>query len=182
MAPITIPDITALPRLTTGEQTEVLNLLFEPSPALHALLVPALSTTTYQSYDELIDTAHSILSDLASASQTAPEQRAALHAILGSHPRLGAKKVDSAQSVAEQAKLQGSEAEAAQLAALNAEYEDTFPGLRYVVFVNGRGRPAIMQDMRRRIDRGDMMLEEQAALQAMCDIAKDRAAKLSAAA
>ncbi|KAM0281815.1 hypothetical protein ACHAQH_003304 [Verticillium albo-atrum] len=178
MAPTTIPDVTALPRLTATEQTDVLDLLFEPSPALHALILPAISTATFQSYDELIDSVYSLLSSLA--SEQTPEKRLVLHAILGSHPRLGAKKVDSAQSAAEQAKLQGSESETSQLAALNAEYEEKFPGLRYVVFVNGRGRPEIMEDMRKRIDRGDISLEEQAATQAMCDIAKDRAGKLLA--
>lgn len=31
--------------------------------------------------------------------------------------------------------------------------------MRYVVFVNGREREVIMQDMRRRIDRGDLQAE-----------------------
>ena len=43
---------------------------------------------------------------------------------------------------------------------LNKEYEETFPGLRYVVWVNGRPRTEIMADMRRRIDRGDLRAEE----------------------
>lgn len=61
------------------------------------------------------------------------------------YPRLGDKKVESAQSVAEQAKLGGYREE---LAKLNDKYEKAFPGLRYVVFVNGCGRPEIMDDMR----------------------------------
>jgi 2-oxo-4-hydroxy-4-carboxy--5-ureidoimidazoline (OHCU) decarboxylase len=51
-----------------------------------------------------------------------------------------------------------------------------------VVFVNGRGRPEIMEDMRRRIERGDYAAEEREAIEAMCAIAKDRARKLLAAA
>jgi 2-oxo-4-hydroxy-4-carboxy--5-ureidoimidazoline (OHCU) decarboxylase len=70
--------------------------------------------------------------------------------------------VDSAQSAAEQANLQG---EGEQLAELNREYEERFPGLRFVVFVNGRGRPEIMNDMRGRIDRGDFAKEVDEALQ-----------------
>ncbi len=70
------------------------------------------------------------------------------------------------------------EAEADVLAALNAEYETRFPGLRYVVFVNGRGRPAVFADMRARIARGDAAAEEREAVRAMVDIALDRAAKL----
>jgi 2-oxo-4-hydroxy-4-carboxy--5-ureidoimidazoline (OHCU) decarboxylase len=48
------------------------------------------------------------------------------------------------------------------------------------VFVNGRPRPAIMQNMRARIDRADVTAERHEAIQAMCDIARDRATKLHA--
>ncbi|RBR14392.1 hypothetical protein FVER53590_08994 [Fusarium verticillioides] len=92
-----------------------------------------------------------------------------------SPPRTRAKKVDSAQSSAEQANLQG---QGEELAKLNKEYEEKFPGLRYVVFVNGRGRPEIMENMKARISRGDFSKEVDEALQAMCDIANDRASKL----
>lgn len=37
-----------------------------------------------------------------------------------------------------------------------------------------------MQNMRARIDRGDIKAERQEAMQAMCDIAIDRASKLHA--
>jgi len=103
-----------------------------------------------------------------------------LEAILSAHPRLGEKKVESEQSRKEQAQLnQGGSEEAGKLAEFNRKYEERFPGLRYVVFVNGRSRPVIMEDMQTRIDRGDIELEKQEAIQAMCDIAKDRAKKLS---
>ncbi|RYP08866.1 hypothetical protein DL765_008647 [Monosporascus sp. GIB2] len=166
----------------------VLDTLFEPSRDLHAVAIPYIreqfsnhDTETPFTYATLIQHVASLLSSLAST--TAPESRATLHAILASHPRLGAKKVESAQSRAEQAQLNagaGAEEEAAQLAALNAEYEARFPGLRYVVFVNGRGRPAIMRDMRERIARGDIRAEEREAIRAMVDIALDRARKLGA--
>ncbi len=92
-----------------------------------------------------------------------------MHNILGSHPRLGEPKKESlsAQSREEQRKLQeggGDNAEREELARLNREYEERFPGLRYVVFVNGRGRPEIMEDMRRRIVRGDKGEEEREAI------------------
>jgi hypothetical protein len=48
------------------------------------------------------------------------------------------------------------------------------------VFVNGRSRPAIMENMRSRIDRGDIKAERQEAIKAMCDIAADRVSKLQA--
>lgn len=106
-----------------------------------------------------------------------PSTSSDLLSILSAHPRLGAKKVDSTQSQSEQSSL-GTETEREQLRELNEEYEATFPGLRYVVFVNGRSREVIMEDMRRRIKEGTFEGECNAAIEAMCDIAVDRAEKL----
>ena len=162
-------------------------------------LPPTLTT-----YAALIQDVGSLLSSLASQSQSQSQSqqssRATLHAILGAHPRLGEKKVASALSRAEQAQLNATSpststspstpsteerqrqeeaaAERQLLADLNAEYEARFPGLRYVVFVNGRARPAILADMRERIARGDAAAEEREAIAAMVDIALDRARKL----
>ncbi|KAM4062671.1 OHCU decarboxylase domain-containing protein [Hirsutella rhossiliensis] len=173
--PSSLPPIHSLRSCPGPAQTAVLDLLFEPSPALHSTLVPVLQAAGHGSYRELIDACHVQLRSLANSSGASHATSPTLLSVLGSHPRLGEKKVDSAQSVAEQANLGG---EGEELAALNREYEDRFPGLRYVVFVNGRARPEIMRDMRARMDRGDYALEVDAALQAMCDIAKDRASKL----
>lgn len=114
-----------------------------------------------------------------------PTDRTILTGILGSHPRLGrspnAVRPDhlSDLSKKEQANLNvGAEEEAGRLRSLNAEYEEKFPGLRFVTFVNGRSRDVIMEEMRRRIDRGDTEREVEETIQAMCDIAKDRARKL----
>ncbi|PSR80414.1 Oxo-4-hydroxy-4-carboxy-5-ureidoimidazoline decarboxylase [Coniella lustricola] len=179
MAPV-LPDVTTLASLPEPTLLSVLDLLFEPSPELHALALPTLRSITFASYPELIDTLRDQLLVVAKEVHPDPSARAPLLAILGSHPRLGAKKVESAQSAAEQAQLQSaSEAEAGKLAALNKEYEARYPGLRYVVFVNGRSRDVIMADMRKRIDRGDVAAEEEAAITAMGDIAKDRASKLA---
>ncbi|PKS13366.1 hypothetical protein jhhlp_000137 [Lomentospora prolificans] len=178
VAPARLPSIASLPRLSPAVQTEILDLLFEPSPVIHQLLLPLLQKREFASYDDFITNAHAVFSALRSTSED-PDALAKLHSILGSHPRLGAKKVESAQSAAEQAQLQSGDG--SELAALNAEYERTFPGLRYVVFVNGRPRPVIMENMRERIARGDISLEEQEGIQAMCDIARDRAAKLQSA-
>ncbi|KAL3956066.1 hypothetical protein ACCO45_008912 [Purpureocillium lilacinum] len=123
-----LPHIRDLHSFSDLEQTQVLDLLFEPSPAIHATLVPVIRTAQYQSYPDLVDACQIQLLSLAADSKPTP----ALLSVLGSHPRLGAK----------------------------------------------RGRPEIMQDMRTRIDRGDYSKEIAAALQAMCDIAKDRASKL----
>ncbi|RYP93077.1 hypothetical protein DL770_000823 [Monosporascus sp. CRB-9-2] len=197
MASPSLPPVTSLPTASDDILKSVLDTLFEPSSGLHAVAIPSIrdqlskhGTDTPFTYTALIQHVGSLLSSLASTtpepsstSTSSPLSRATLHAILGSHPRLGAKKVESAQSRAEQAQLNagaGVEEEAAQLAALNAEYEARFPGLRYVTFVNGRGRPAIMRDMQERIVRGDIRAEEQEAIRAMVDIALDRARKLGA--
>ncbi|KAM0200826.1 hypothetical protein ACHAPA_004824 [Fusarium lateritium] len=171
-----LPQLQELRVADEAEQIKTLDLLFEPSPAIHSTLVPIIRDSEYASYSELIEACKTRLFSLASSSSsTSPDQ--SLLSILGSHPRLGAKKVESAQSVVEQANLQG---QGEELAKLNKEYEDKFPGLRYVVFVNGRGRPEIMENMRARISRGNFAKEVDEALQAMCDIANDRASKLNA--
>jgi 2-oxo-4-hydroxy-4-carboxy--5-ureidoimidazoline (OHCU) decarboxylase len=196
--PAALPHIVDLHHKTDLDQTRILDYLFEPSPAIHDLLLPVIRTAEYDSYDAFVDACEIRLLSLAAAapepgpkvpqanatgvaaaasitSLPAPE----LLAVLGSHPRLGAKKIESAASAAEQANIQqGAEpGEAEELARLNNEYEHTFPGLRYVVFVNGRGRGEIMKDMRARIKAGDYTKEVAAAIQAMSDIAKDRASK-----
>jgi len=51
-----------------------------------------------------------------------------------------------------------------ELRALNGEYEKKFPGLRFVVFVNGRGRGEIVEVMRERIARGDWERERDGAV------------------
>ncbi|KAJ4315769.1 hypothetical protein N0V94_005788 [Neodidymelliopsis sp. IMI 364377] len=192
-----LPSISTLPHASDAELTQVLDLLFEPSPPLNALTLPVLRSTTFPSYDVSIIAVNAQLKALASSDS--PENVNKLSEILCSHPRLGEKKVESEQSRKEQAQLQqGAEEEKEKLAALNREYEDKFPGLRYVwvlplylghtitvltkvsVFVNGRPRPVIMENMRSRINRGDIKAERQEAIQAMCDIALDRATKLQA--
>jgi 2-oxo-4-hydroxy-4-carboxy--5-ureidoimidazoline (OHCU) decarboxylase len=162
-----LPDISTLASQTEEARLRLLNLLFESSPAIHCLLLPCTEAGPFQSYNEFISACQKLFESVLDLSRDRSTQaRATLHAVLGSHPRLGAKQVESAQSASEQAKLQaGDEMQMAQLAALNAEYEATFPGLRYVVFVNGRGRPEIMQDMRKRIARGDMASEEREGIQ-----------------
>lgn len=107
----------------------MLDLLFEPSPPLHELALPILRKTEFPTYNALFSTIRKELSALAASEDKIPQ----LSEILCSHPRLGEKKVDSEQSRAEQAQLQkGAESEKEKLAALNKEYEEKFPGLRYV--------------------------------------------------
>ncbi|KAF2200353.1 hypothetical protein GQ43DRAFT_441637 [Delitschia confertaspora ATCC 74209] len=174
-----LPPITSLHTLPDPSLKHVLDLLFEPSPPLHALTLPVLRSTTFPSYSTLIAAISAQLQALAKSGS--PGDIAKLSEILCSHPRLGEKKVEtvSEQSRKEQAQLnEGKEEERKELERLNGEYERCFPGLRYVVFVNGRSRPAIFENMKARIARNDIKAEREEALQAMCDIAADRAAKL----
>ncbi|KAI1454897.1 Oxo-4-hydroxy-4-carboxy-5-ureidoimidazoline decarboxylase [Annulohypoxylon moriforme] len=180
--PTTLPPISSLSTTNDEAIKSVLDILFEPSSDLHDLAIPSIhDSPSFTSYVSLIKHVEAIMSQLAQSSS--PDARKKLHGILGSHPRLGEKKVESAQSRAEQAHLNTSntkekEEEATKLKALNDEYESRFPGLRYVVFVNGRSRAIVMQNMQDRIDRGDIRAEELEAIQAMVDIALDRANKL----
>ncbi|KAJ9301525.1 hypothetical protein DTO271G3_1660 [Paecilomyces variotii] len=182
MPPI-LPPISSLQSLPQESQFHILDTLFEPSPQLHTLMAPVLTHQSFSTYDSLIDAVGGRMTALSAANS--PQDKEILEGILGSHPRLGesspaAKEHMSELSRKEQANLNKSEGEeeAEKLRMLNREYEEKFPGLRYVVFVNGRGRDIIMEDMRRRIDRGDIEREKEETIQAMCDIAKDRARKL----
>lgn len=157
---MSLPPITALPTLPHDALTAALDLLFEPTRHLHDLVLPLLSSP-FPSYPALIATIRDRLHVLVrEANHDDPEKKHALHGILGSHPRLGEPRegVLSEQSKLEQRNLKAggdeAEAEGRELARLNREYEEAFPGLRYVVFVNGRGRGEVMADMRGRIEKG----------------------------
>ncbi|TVY57909.1 putative allantoinase 1 [Lachnellula cervina] len=177
MSSFQVPPISGVPALSTIERAAVLDALFEPCTALHTLSLDLLHTETFESYNDLIASVGVQLTDLSESSSTSDTEW--LDKILGAHPRLGEKKVESAQSQAEQAQLNtGGAEEATKLRSLNEEYERKFPGLKYVVFVNGRSRPVIMENMQERIARGDVRLERAEAIKAMCDIAADRAIKL----
>jgi len=139
-----LPPVGDITSLTANSQTEILALLFEPSPTLTSRYVPLLAATPFDSYAALINTIGADLQILASSDDS--ENLAALEDILSSHPRLGAPKVDSAMSRMEQAAMnaaskpteggdeeeQRKQQESEILKGLNEEYEKTFPGLRYV--------------------------------------------------
>jgi hypothetical protein len=131
MSGFQLPPIASVPALSTIERAAVLDVLFEPCTALHTLSLDLLHTETFPSYNDLIASVGVQLTDLLQSPSTSDTEW--LDKILGAHPRLGAKKVDSAQSQAEQAQLNtGGEEEAIKLRELNEEYEKAFPGLRYV--------------------------------------------------
>lgn len=126
---IPLPPAEHLGSLSNAEQEAVLDLLFEPSDAIHSL-TESLSGGS-SSYGTVIGAIRSELSRWADDPSTG--KSCLLDEILASHPRLGEKKVDSQQSRAEQAQLQddtGADRDA--LSRLNSLYEETFPGLRYV--------------------------------------------------
>lgn len=157
-----------------NEQNQILGQLFEKCDTLNAYIHETLSGPI-TSYHDLIESVRVLLLKLL---QTSKENQkldipvdARIDAIVAAHPRLGAKEPLLAHSLLEQESLAG---ESAVLEKLNREYEEAFPGLRYVVFVNGRSRPQIVQEMRDRIERGDIWLERYDAFNAMCDIAISR--------
>lgn len=125
-----LPLIQTVPGLGTEERAQILDLLFEHCRQLHTLSVESLKENTFASYDELVGDIGRQLNVLYNSELASDEKW--LNEILAAHPRLGEKKVDSEQSRAEQAQLQGSSAEAQKLAGLNEAYEKAFPGLRYV--------------------------------------------------
>ncbi|KAI9713036.1 MAG: hypothetical protein M1820_001021 [Bogoriella megaspora] len=177
MASYKLPSITAIPKLSTTERAAVLDALFEPSVPLHTLALELLHNETFASYDDLVTAIGLQLTKLAESSSTSDTQW--LESILAAHPRLGAKNVESTASQDEQKQLQGDGEEAERLTALNDEYEQKFPGLRYVTFVNGRDRKSIMDDMQQRISSSDLGAERIAAINSICEIASDRAKKAS---
>src|SRR5699024_3470836 len=147
---------------------------------LHTLMAPVLANQSFSSYASLIDAVGGRMSALSAPNS--PKDRDILFGILGSHPRVGRAPVPHSGQLKERNKKEkaqlntGAEEQAERLKTLNAEYEERFPGLRFVyvinstgqldnidklanpssrTFVNGRSRDVIMEEMRQRIGRGD---------------------------
>ena len=126
-----LPLVESVPSLSSEEQARILDILFEPCAELHSLSLTLLQSHAFPSYKDLIASIGVQLTKLVDSPSRSDIDR--LDQILVSHPRLGEKKVESKQSQSEQAHLKAtSEEESQKLAALNLEYEQTFPGLRYV--------------------------------------------------
>ena len=66
---------------------------------------------------------------------------------IAGHPRIGQVTNLSAFSAAEQASKAASPEVLARLENLNDRYERSYPGLRYITFVNGRTRAQIADEM-----------------------------------
>ncbi|GAA5897566.1 hypothetical protein JCM8208_003306 [Rhodotorula glutinis] len=128
----------------------VLKLLLEPSPPLESLLAPQLHTRIASlppasrpaSYTALVDLAADIVAQWDVDDQAA---------FLAAHPRIGETKNLSTASQGEQAPKQGQQGTPGEvlkrLQVLNSLYEDAFPGLRFITFVNGRSRAEIVPEI-----------------------------------
>lgn len=181
-----LPLPSTLQTLSEIDLTLILDNLFEPCPALTNYLLPELIHKPLKSYSELIDLSRQRLDELYNSKYPyESELHDLICKIVSAHPRLGVPKVNvsklSEHSRNEQRSLEsGSEELSKKLKSLNEKYELTYPGLRFVVFVNGRSREEIMKTMNSRIDRHNWKLEVKDAFDAMLSIAFDRAKKLGA--
>lgn len=169
-----LPDPSSLSSLDKESKVELLNNLFEKHSEIHDLLIPKLFNRNYESYNEFIETSRKIFLALN-------PNNSVTQGIIAAHPRLGVPAKLSSHSNSEQKSIyNNTDADKVinQFIKLNDEYEEKFPGLRYVLFVNGRSREEIFQDFERRFKRNDYNLEVEEALNAMCDIALSRVQKL----
>lgn len=174
-----------------AKQIEVIDDLFEPSHSILRFTVrdkelmqsAERRASDYAEFIELVRTR--LLEICTRTEQIGPSSRDVDHLadIVSAHPRLGEPpKHLSVHSKKEQRNLQGNNDPAEiqeKLVELNHEYETAYPGLQFVVFVNGRSRPEIISLMRQRIDSGNSWFEEvRVAINELCDIAQDRVSKL----
>jgi OHCU decarboxylase len=175
-APRLLP-IDEVNRLPLDAFAEALRPLFEAAGPLGERLAAG---RPYASYEALLERADALVDELS------PEEQVT---VVNAHPRIGESAATVRQTSALSYREQGYDAEAAmapgeleriyaELARLNAEYEARF-GFRFVVFVNGRPKAAILEVLRERINNPREQ-ELQTGLHEMLAIAGDRLRKLSA--
>jgi OHCU decarboxylase len=163
--------IEELNRLPPDAFAEALRPLFEAAGPLGERLA---ARRPFASYQALLDRADSLVDELSPEAQVV---------VVNAHPRIGESAAVVRQTSALSYREQGYDAEAglapeqlervyADLARLNAEYEARH-GFRFVAFVNGRPKAAILEVLRERIDRPGAH-ELQTALHEMLAIARDR--------
>jgi 2-oxo-4-hydroxy-4-carboxy--5-ureidoimidazoline (OHCU) decarboxylase len=119
---------------------DVLDLLFETSPVISELLVPQLQALPRppSSYHELITLSIDVISSWNLEDQAQ---------FIYGHPRIGEVKNLSALSAQEQARVATPPDVLVRLEHLNTCYERRYPGLRYIIFVNGRSRAEIIPEI-----------------------------------
>lgn len=172
---VPIDEVNSLP---LDAFTEALRPLFEAAGPLGDRLAAG---RPYASYEALLDRADALVDELSAAEQVV---------VVNAHPRIGESATVVRQTSPLSYREQGYDAEAgmapeelervyAELARLNADYEARH-GFRFVVFVNGRPKAAILEVLRERI--GNPREQElPTALHEMLDIARDRLGKLQSA-
>ena len=179
--PTPLPPIELLDRISPGIFAATMAPLFEGAPRFLGRLANA---RPFGSFDELFDRARRIAHAMPIAEQLE---------LIDAHPRLGAPPAsvsalsfveqgydqDAAEAAARQA-VTDRDRVAAELDRLNAAYEDRF-GFRYCVFVAGRPRSELLPGMAAALD-ADRSSEIRRALDAVVDIARDRASRLGTAA
>jgi 2-oxo-4-hydroxy-4-carboxy-5-ureidoimidazoline decarboxylase len=169
-----------LDQISPGIFAATMAPLFEGAPRFLGRLAVA---RPFGSLDALFDRAREIAHAMPVAEQLE---------LVDAHPRLGAPPASvSAMSFVEQGYAQDAadraardaEGERARVAAeldrLNAAYESRF-GFRYCVFVAGRQRADLLPDFEAALEK-DRLAELRRAIDAVIDIAADRASKLGVA-
>ena len=170
--------IAELNRLPLNNFTEGLRPLFEAAGPLGERVA---ASRPYDSYEALLSYADTLVETLTPDEQVT---------VVNAHPRIGESAAAVRATSALSYREQGYDAEAsippeelertyADLARLNAEYEAKY-GFRFLVFVNGRPKAAILDVLRERITR-PREEELATALHEMLAIARDRLSKLQAA-
>lgn len=134
-----LPPIERLNALDRDGFARPLTRLLEHAPGLTDRL---FAERPFRSYEHLLESARVTIAAMPEADRVA---------ILAAHPRIGARGAMSAESTREQ----GAAASAGvgrALAELNDAYERRF-GFRFVVFVAGRPKAAILEVLRARLAR-----------------------------
>ena len=175
-----LPPMEVLDHISAGIFAATMAPLFEGAPRFLGRLAVA---RPYGSLDRLFERAREIAHAMPIAEQIE---------LIDAHPRLGAPPASvSALSFVEQgydreaadAAAHDAERERARVAAeldrLNTAYEERF-GFRYCVFVAGRSRAELLDGLRAALD-ADRVTEIARAIDAVVDIAIDRASKLGVA-
>jgi len=172
-----LPPMDVLDHISAGIFAATMAPLFEGAPRFLGRLAMA---RPYGTIDVLFERARAIAHAMPIAEQLE---------LIDAHPRLGAPPASvSAMSFVEQgydqeaAERAAHDAElerarvAAELDRLNNAYEARF-GFRYCVFVAGRARSELLAGLAAALD-ADRMAEMSRAIDAVVDIAADRAARL----
>jgi 2-oxo-4-hydroxy-4-carboxy-5-ureidoimidazoline decarboxylase len=140
------PSVGELNEVSVPAFREAVAMLFEPAPRFAAWLAAA---RPFAADEDMLKAAARI------AHRMADEEKVEL---INAHPRLGARDRLSEASRREQDASDdvpdaGPDPVAAELAELNAAYEARF-GFRYLVYVAGRERAALLPEFRAALNRG----------------------------